>query len=181
MKQLDLNLEDEPYEIKMDDVERDDTEGKENIEKRFKLNLEVVRKIDIKIKFAIIGTVVSFLGSFFSFWGVKVEGLGRLDYGNLMNGYKIGGIMGKIFIFSIIATVVLMYINQKKYALISDLVSVVAFLIQIIIILIWGKGSYDEIFHISIYFGIGFYICLIGILITTYFTYSNYKKSIIKK
>ena len=181
MKQLDLNLDDEPYEIKMDDIKMDDSEGKEKIQRKFKLNFEIVKKVDITIKFAIIGIIVSFIGSFFNFWGLKVEGIGRLDYGNLFNGYSLGGFLGIIFILSMITMLVLIYLKLKKYVLVADMVSIVVFLLQVIIILIWGKGSVDETFSTSIYFGSGFYICLLGIIITAVSTYFNFKKSIIKK
>ena len=181
MKQLDLNLEDEPYEIKMDDIKLNDSEEKEKIEKKFKFNLEILKKIDITIKFAIIGIVVSFLGSFFNFWGIKVDGIGRLDNGNLFDGYSVGGILGVIFILSIIMTLVFIYFNFKRYVLIANLVSVVAFLFQVIVILIWGRSSFGGNLNSSIYFSSGFYICLCGIIIITCSTYFYYKKSAIKK
>jgi len=181
MKQLDLNLEDEPYEIKMGDIKVDDAEGKEKIGKKFKLNLELVKKLDRTVKFAIIGIIISFFGSFFNFWGIKVDGIGKLDNGNLFDGYSLGGILGIIFIFSVIITLVFIYFNFKKYILIANLVSVIAFLLQVIIILIQGKRSFEGNFNTSIYFSSGFYICLCGIIITTYSIYFNYKKNIIKK
>lgn len=181
MKPLDLNLDEEPYEIKITEIKMDNNVGQEKLKKEFKLNLEVVKKIDKTTKLTLIGIIISFFGCFFNFWGLKVEGLGNLGSGNFFNGYGIKGVLGIIFILSIIATLVLMYIKLNKYALIADAVSGVVFLFQVIIILIWGKGSFVGSSNISIYFGSGFYICLLGIIFTTYCTYSNYKNSLIKK
>lgn len=176
MKQVDLKLDDEPYEIKMEDIQIENEEKTET-KKKFHVELKNLKDINKQLKIAMAGTLLSFLGSFFNFWGLKVEGLGRLGYGNLFNGYKTGGIIGILFILAIIAAFVLLYINLQKYALIADLVAFAAFLIQVLVVIIWGKASLGGSEKSVLYFGSGFYICLIGIAATAYFTYYSYKKN----
>lgn len=181
MKPLDLKLDDEPYEIKMEDIKVDEVEEKVELKKKFDLNFKEWKDMSKQIKIAMAGMLVTFLGSFFNFWGLKVDGLGKLNYGNLFNGFHTGGVLGIIFILAIIAACVLLYLNMQKFAIIAELVALAAFLIQVIVIIIWGKASLGGSQPSSLYFGIGFYICLLGMATTAYFTYNSFKKNNITK
>lgn len=181
MKPLDLKLDDEPYEIKMEDIKVEEVEEKLDLKKKINLNFKEWKDISKQIKIAMAGIFVTFMGSFFNFWGLKVDGLGKLNYGNLFNGFHTGGVIGIIFILAIIADCVFLYFNMQKYAIISELVALTTFLIQVIVIIIWGKSSLGGSQPSSLYFGIGFYLCLFGMAITAYFTYYSLKKNNITK
>lgn len=171
MSQLDLKLDDEPFEIKKEDL----VKGKEKL--KFNINLKLIKKLDISTRITLVGILVSFLGSFLNFWGIKIKELGTFRNGNLFHGYGLGGVFGILFILSIIAIFLLTILQQHKFALIAGLVAIGAFLAQVGFILIWGKSSYPDLDVTTVYLGIGFYICLLGNIITTCFVFKNYKNN----
>lgn len=162
---VDLGLTDEaPFEIGIETVQRMDEEEAarkqaliENVRAESTKDNKVVYKdvmfmslADImdayqadkkRVALAII-TFITFIGTFLPFWGVKVGDLSFQSMTNLFNGYQFFGIVGKIYVLSLVAALVFVSINLKKWGLRCNLVGWIAFIAQIIIILIFAPMDY---------------------------------------
>ncbi len=164
---VDLGLDDAPFEIGMDAVKRMDEE--EAARKQALINVQAETTIGKKIiykdmmftrldnildayqadkrrtKVAII-TLITFICSILPFWGIKIKDLTLMVQSNLFNGYDFLGIglAGKLFVLCLVASLILMSINLKKWALRINLVGWVAYLIQVVMILIWAPIDFSS-------------------------------------
>ena len=113
----------------------------------------------------IVGAFLLLAGSYLSFWGVYSSEYGRMSQGNLFGGYMVGGILGKICVLAAMVSAVLVCMNMFRFAWYSELVSVAAFALQVLMVLIFGWGILGSAVKVMLYPGLGSFICIAGIII----------------
>jgi hypothetical protein len=162
-----VTVENEPYEVKKEDIPAHDTENVMNTNAILDSLLSDKSKV-----ITIVGVFILFLGSYLSFWGVNVDGYGRMSQGNLLSGYMLGGMIGKLCIIVAVASTCCICFNKFTYAWYGMLVSTFLFVLQSVIIAIFGTKCMEDGVKCHVYPGMGSFICVIGIMIMLYFSYT---------
>ena len=165
-KRDELNLDNEPFELKEEDIREQIGEG-DVIQTSAVLDSLMSDKRKI---LAITGVFILFVGSYFNFWGLYSSTYGRMSQGDLLGGYMFGGLFGKLCVVAAIASVVCICLNLFAYAWDCVLVSFAAFVIQALLIAIFGWKSLGSAVSCIVYPGLGSLICLIGLVLMILYT-----------
>lgn len=189
--EVDLKLEDEPFEIGMETVRKmkedeqtaaseDTTAGQ--VEQASDKTSQTARK-DIMLtdfddimdslrqsvskKLILATAFISLIGSFFIFCNIHVGDIPPMPIGNFFNGYSgniLSNIISKISIIAIILSAVFATINLRKFSIYSILIAVLTFIGQCVFFVLWG--SMDYAVPLTVFRpGLGFFITLIPLLV----------------
>lgn len=204
--EVDLQLEDEPFEIGMETVRKmneneqaqpsdevsgtDDTKtasGKSAKSKTAPKDIMLTDFDDIidslkesaSKKIILAMAIISLIGSFFVFCEIHVGDIPPMPIGNFFNGYSgniPSNIISKISIIAIIASAVCATINLRKFSIYAILISIVTFIGQCVFFVLWG--SMDFATPLTVFRpGLGFFITLIPLVIMLFAVIGNKPKA----
>lgn len=163
--EVDLNLDDQPYEVKKEDIDSQDTQEEEmETSELLDALMEDKRKI-----LGMAGALLFIVGSYFNLWGLYHKDLGIMSQGNLFGGFMAGGIFGKISVFAAFAILVLICVNRCVYAWYVAVLSAASFLVQVLIILIAGRNNLGTGISGIVIPGVGFFLCIAGLVMSFVF------------
>ena len=170
VENIDLNQDDEPYEIKSVNTKDSDTDTK---------NMETSEILDqiMSDKDKVIGVataLIFIIGSYINFWSIYTSNLGIMNQGNLFGGYQIAGILGKLCVILAVAYLVLLFINQIKLNWYVTIALAAVFIVQVLLIVIFGGNDLGT--KGVVIPGIGFFICVICTGVNLIFTRKLYMK-----
>ncbi len=114
------------------------------------------------------GAILLFIGSYLSFWGV-ISDAGKISQGNLFTGYMFGGVFGKLCVIMAAVSAVLVCIRVYKVAWYFNIGSFLAYIVQVLLIVIAGKNVLGNGVKVTLYPAFGSIICLIALIIMTVF------------
>ena len=194
-KEVDLKLEDEPFEIGMETVQKmqeaedsrkqNDSEDSKKTSSSKSTSKDVMLtdfddimdslKADNTKKVILITAILALVGSFFVFCQIKVGDIPAQSIGIFFNGFSgniISNIISKICILAIIVSVVCVLINLKKMSFYAILIAVLTFIGQCVFFVVWG-AMYYAIPYSSFRPGIGFIITLVSIIAMFFAVYKN--------
>lgn len=202
--EVDLKLEDEPFEIGMDTVRKKEEEqakaaaeisgnsdGETSSDKNDKSKSSqkdvMLKDLDDIIdslkasaakKIILIMALISLIGSFFIFCSIHVGDIPAMPIGNFFNGYSgniISNIISKISIIAIIASAVCATVNLKKFSIYAILISLLTFIGQCVFFVLWG--SMDYAVPLTVFRpGLGFFITLVPLIIMFFAVLGNKTK-----
>lgn len=151
----------EAYEIKIKVKEYDDNELMLKTEDILYTLKEDKRRVK-----GMICLLVASIGSFFNFWGISTELIGKIKMGSLFSGYGLGGILGKLCVLAALAGIGLLVVNLIKYAFASGLIACIFMLAQGLTILFYSWSADFEYANAgSVFFDWGFYITAVFLVV----------------
>lgn len=201
-QEVDLNLEDTPFEIQKETVDRMKADAKEakiaaqggasSEDEQAEVSGDKKKQKDImltdmdeilesfteskpKILTAIFAAL-TLIGCFFPFWGIQIEGLPTQHFQNLLTGYMLYGIFGKLFAIGLVAIVVLVLLDLRRWASRVELGIFVCYVIQIALVVIFGPMEYATDIT-TLRPGLGLIIVLIGQILIFAALAANKKKA----